>query len=294
MNNNETRTLWISVISALFAVFLLYSYTQEKSAELQKKFGAKQRVVVAIADINEMETVDETQIDIVEKPVDFIEPNAFTDIESVVGLIALAPVKKGEQILQTKLVKPGIMTGLSLQVSPSKRAIAIPVNEVNSVAKMIKPGDRIDLVAALDVGKGVNQHREVKTLMQDVVVLSTGMKVMNELPAMLERQGKDEWVKSLRDDMTFATITIEASPEESQDLIYILSTSPGSLFMTLRHPTDHTKKRMPESTIESLLGKVSQEMLNLQQRAPAAAPAPVPVPVPAPAPKKSNTPWKNL
>lgn len=294
MNNNETRTLWISVISALFAVFLLYSYTQEKSAELQKKFGAKQRVVVAIADINEMETVDETQIDIVEKPVDFIEPNAFTDIESVVGLIALAPVKKGEQILQTKLVKPGIMTGLSLQVSPSKRAIALPVNEVNSVAKMLKPGDRIDLIAALDVGKGVNQHREVKTLMQDVVVLSTGLKVMNELPAMLERQGKDEWVKSLRDDMSFTTVTIEASPEESQDLIYILSTSPGSLFMTLRHPTDHTKKRMPESTIESLLGKVSQEMLNLQQRAPAAAPAPVPVPVPAPAPKKSNTPWKNL
>jgi pilus assembly protein CpaB len=293
MNNNETRTLWISVISALFAVFLLYSYTQEKSAELQKKFGAKQRVVVAIADINEMETVDETQIDIVEKPVDFIEPNAFTDIESVVGLIALAPVKKGEQILQTKLVKPGVMTGLSLQVSPSKRAIALPVNEVNSVAKMIKPGDRIDLVAALDVGKGVQQHREVKTLMQDVVVLSTGMKVMNELPAMVERQGKDEWVKSLRDDMTFTTVTIEASPEESQDLIYILSTSPGSLFMTLRHPTDHTKKRMPESTIESLLGKVSTEMLNLQQRAPAAAPAPVPVPVPAPAPKKKG-PWKDL
>src|SRR5690606_39968 len=110
--------------------------------------------------------------------------------------------------------------------------------------------------------------------MQDVVVLSTGMRVMNELPAMIERQGKDEYVRSLRGDTNFTTITIEASPEESQDLVYILSTSPGSLFLTLRHPSDHTKKRMPESTIESLLGKVSTELL--QQRQPAAAPPPPP------------------
>jgi pilus assembly protein CpaB len=292
MNNNETRTLWISVGSALFAVFLLYSYTQEKSTELQKKFGVKKRVVIATQDIGEMQTVDETQLDIIEKPADFVEPNAFTDIENVVGMVALAPIRQGEQVLQTKVVKPGVVTGLSLQVSPSKRAIALPVSETNSVGRLFKPGDRIDIIAALDVGKGPAQHREVKTLMQDVVVLSTGLIVMNELPAMLEKQGKDNYIASLRDNTTFGHITIEASPEEAQDLIYILSTSPGSLFMTLRHPTDHTKKRMPEATIESLLGKVSQEMMNLQQRAPAAAPPP-PMPAPAPAPKP-KTPWKNL
>jgi pilus assembly protein CpaB len=292
MNNNETRTLWISVGSALFAVFLLYSYTQEKSTELQKKFGVKKRVVIATQDIGEMQTVDETQLDIIEKPADFVEPNAFTDIENVVGMVALAPIRQGEQVLQTKVVKPGVVTGLSLQVSPSKRAIALPVSETNSVGRLFKPGDRIDIIAALDVGKGPAQHREVKTLMQDVVVLSTGLIVMNELPAMLEKQGKDNYIASLRDNTTFGHITIESSPEEAQDLIYILSTSPGSLFMTLRHPTDHTKKRMPEATIESLLGKVSQEMMNLQQRAPAAAPPP-PMPAPAPAPKP-KTPWKNL
>ena len=57
MNSNETRTLWISVFAALGAVFLLYSYTQEKSDQLTKKFGAKQQVVVAKRDIQEMETV---------------------------------------------------------------------------------------------------------------------------------------------------------------------------------------------------------------------------------------------
>ncbi len=286
MNQNETRTLWISVGSALFAVFLLYSYTQDKSAELQKKFGAKQNVVVAIRDINEMETVDETMLKVEEKPMDFVEPGAFSDPEPAVGMIALAPIKMGEQVLQSKVIRPGPVTGLSLQVSPSKRALAVPVNETNAVAKLLNPGDRIDIIAALDVGKGVAQHREVKTLMQDVVVLSTGVRISNELPATLEKQGKDAWqVIPLRGDMNFATITIEASPEESQDLIYLLSTSPGSIFLTLRHPSDHTKKRFPESTIESLLGKVSQEMLNLQQRAPASPPPP---PAPPPKPKKKG------
>lgn len=290
MNQNETRTLWISVASALFAVFLLYSYTQEKSAELTKKFGAKQRVVVATQDINEMETVDETMLQIIEKPVDFIEPQAISDPELAVGMITLAPIRKDEQVLQSKLIKPGPVTGLSLQVSPTKRAVSIPINEVNGVAKLINPGDRIDIVAALDIGKGLNQHREVKTLMQDVTVLATGPRVVNELPVLYEKMGKEDFIKNLRGDLNFNTITVEVSPEESQDLIYLLSTAQGSIFLTLRHPSDHAKRRFPESSIDSLLGKVSQDMMNLQQRAPASPPPPPPPPE---KPKKKG-PWKNL
>ena len=278
MNQNETRTLTISLVSAIFAMFLLYSYTQEKSAELTKRFGAKQRVVVAIKDINEMETIDETMLTVEERPLDFIEPQAFTDPEDAVGLVALAPIKKKEQVLQSKVIKPSPVTGLSLQVSPSKRAIAIPVSETNSVAKLLNPGDRVDIVAALDVGKGPAQHREIKTLMQDVTILATGARVVNELPVLHEKQGKDEFLKNLRGDLNFSTVTVEASPEESQDLIFLLSTSPGSIFLTLRHPSDHSKKRFSEATIDTLLGKVSQEMLNLQQRAPASAPPPPPPP----------------
>lgn len=283
MNQNETRTFWISVGAALFAVFLLYSYTQEKSAQLTKKFGAKQRVVVASQDIQEMETIDETMLQVVERPTDFVEPQAISDPEVAVGQVTLAPIKKDEQILQNKIIKPGPVTGLSLQVAPSKRAVTLPIDEMRGVARLINPGDRIDVIAALDVGKGIAQHREVKTIMQDVVVLSAGLRVANELPVLYEKMGQSDFVKSLRDDRTFNSITVEASPEEAQDLIYILSTSPGALFLTLRHPSDHTKKRMTETNIDSLLGKISPEMMNMQQRAPATPPPP-----PKPAPKKKK------
>ena len=63
MNGNETRTLWISVGAALFAVFLLYSYTEQKSREVMDKYGKKSTVVMATRDINEMETIDITKLD---------------------------------------------------------------------------------------------------------------------------------------------------------------------------------------------------------------------------------------
>ncbi len=283
MNQNETRTLWISVFSALFAVFLLYSYTQEKSTSLMKQFGAKQRVVVATKDINEMETIDETMLTVVEKPVDFLQPTSISNPEDAVGQVALAPIKKDEQILESKIMRPGPVTGLALQVSPSKRAVAIPVDEMRGVAKLIKPGDRIDIIAALDVGKGADQRREVKTIMQDVVILATGLKVANELPRLFETSGSDTFIKNIRADTSFSTITVEVDPKEAQDLIYILSTSPGSIFLALRHPSDRSKDRLPVATVEGVLGKVNNNLINQQIRAPAQLP-----PAPAPKPKKKG------
>lgn len=294
MNQNETRTLWISVGAALFAVFLLYSYTQEKSAELTKKFGAKGQVVIARVDINEMETIDETMLEIRERPLDFIQPGAVNDPELAVGQVALAPIKKEEQILESKIMRPGPVTGLSLQVSPSKRAVTIPIDDMRGVGRLMKPGDRIDLIAALDVGQGAQQKREVKTIMQDVVILATGLRIANELPRLHERVGRDDYIKNLRSDTTFATITIEASPQEAQDLIFILSTSPGSLFATLRHPSDHTKRNMPVSTIESVLGKVNNNLLQEQVRQPAAAPRPAPPPPKEPPKPRRQGPFIDL
>lgn len=293
MNANETRTLWISVFAALGAVFLLYSYTQEKSDQLTKKFGAKQQVVVAKKDIREMETVTEDMLDIREMPVDFVQPKAIKTPDQAVGMVALAPIKADEQVLESKVIEPGPVTGLSLQVAPNKRAVTIPVDEIRGVAKLIRPGDRIDLVAALDIGKGPQQRREVKTLLEDVVVLATGLKIVNDLPRLFTKNGKEEFITNMREDTSFNTVTIEASPKEAQDLIYILSTSPGSLFMTLRHPSDHIKNQLAPATINSVLGRVDSPMLQqqLDSRMPASAP---PAPLAPPQKPKRKGPFIDI
>ncbi len=143
--NNESRTLWISIGAGLFAAFLLYSYSQEKKADYDKKFGTMKAVVVAAKNIEEMRTIDDTMLEVVQRPGDFIEPGALQDKELAVGQVAGKAIKKGEQILDSKLLLPGPETGISLQVAPSKRAVTLPVDEVRGVAKLIRPGDRVDI-----------------------------------------------------------------------------------------------------------------------------------------------------
>lgn len=253
MNQNETRTLWISVFAALFAVFLLYSYTQEKSDQLTKDFGTMTRVVVAKTDINEMQTIDETMLDIVDRPAKYVHADAVNNPELIVGKVALAPIKKEEILLESKILQPGPVTGLSLQVNPGKRALTIPVDDVRGVAKLIKPGDRVDILTAIDVGKGLNQKKEVRTLLQDVPILATGLRIANELPRVYERINNQDFVKNIRAETNFNNITVEVNPKQAQSLVYILATAPASIFLTLRHPSDvGPKTNLTTTTVDSL------------------------------------------
>lgn len=258
MGPNDTRNLWLSIGAGVFATFLLYSYSQEKKAEYDKRFGSTKRVVVAKEDIAEMQTIYDTMVETKELPADFIQPEAITVPDEIIGNVAAIPIRKGQMVLKNNLLTPGPDTGIALQVAPSKRAVAIPVDEVRAVAKMIRPGDRVDIYAAVDSGKGINQKREVFTMMSDVVVLATGVSVVNNIPRTFEMDssGKNLSQIALTGDTKYSTITVEATPKEAQDLFYILSTAPGNLFFALRNSSDRAMPpRMPSSTSDSVLGK---------------------------------------
>lgn len=257
MGGNETRTLWISIGVAMFAIFMLYSWSETQKTELAKKYGTTKRVIVAAADIAEMETIDESKLEIVDQPQDFIQPEAVTDVEGAVGQVAAVPIKKGEQLLQTKLLLPGPDTGLSMEVSPGKRAITLPIDDMRGVSKLLRPGDRIDIVAALDYGKGGDQRREVRTVLQDVVILATGLNVMNKIPRRFELDANGKTINRINLSATtnFTTITIEAKPEEVQQVVYMLATAPGSIFTTLRHPNDRLQAPVRTTVVEDILQK---------------------------------------
>jgi pilus assembly protein CpaB len=257
MGSSQSRTLWISVAAALFSIFLLYSWSQEQKNGIAKKFGATKRVVIAAVNIHEMATIDDSMLAYVDQPVDFIQPDAINEPELAVGQVAAVPIKKDEQILQTKLLSPGPDTGLSMEVSPGKRAITLPVDDMRGVSRLLRPGDRIDIVAALDYGKGADAHREVRTILQDVVVLATGVNIVNKIPRRFELDANGKTVNriNLSASVNFSTITIESKPEEVQQLVYILATSPGSLFTVLRHPNDRLQAPTRATTVEDVLGK---------------------------------------
>jgi len=145
------------------------------------------------------------------------------------------------------------------QVSPGKRAVTIAVNDDRANAKLIRPGDRVDIMAIVDSGKGINQKREVTVLMQDVVILATGVNIHNNLPRTIERDpsGKGLVMNTLTGDTKYSTITIEAKIEEAQDLIFLANTNSGSLYFLLRNPYDRKiVPRVPASSAEELQRRI--------------------------------------
>lgn len=261
MGPNESRNLWISLGAGIFATFMLYSYTQEKKAEMDKTLGEKVRVVVAKEDIRDMETVYDNMLEVKEKLKDEVEPDAFRDIGDVLGTVTAIPIKKGQTITKNKVLEPGPETGMAIQVSPGMRAVTIPIDETRANAKLIRPGDRVDIFAVVDSGKGANQIKQVVLYKENTVILATGVNVNNNLPRTIEKDasGKGLVQNTLTGDTKYNSLTIEVGAVEAQDLIALVSTNPGSLYFLLRNPHDKAlaKGRVPASTPESVLQKMS-------------------------------------
>lgn len=261
MGPNESRNLWISLGAGIFATFMLYSYTQEKKSEMDKTLGDKVRVVVAKEDVLDMETIFETKLEIKEKLKEEVEPDAFRDIGDVLGTVAAIPIKKGQTITKNKVLEPGPETGMAIQVAPGMRAVTIPVDETRANAKLIRPGDRVDIFAVVDTGSGANQKKQVILYKENVVILAAGLNVNNNLPRTIEKDasGKNFVQNTLTGDTKYNTLTVEAPAAEAQDLLALVSSNPGSLYFSLRNPNDKSlaKSRIPASTPESVLQKAT-------------------------------------
>lgn len=274
---NESKNLWISIFAGVFAAFMIYSYSQEQRKAIKEQLGQKKVVVIAKEDIPEMSTMYDSMMETKSIPTDFVPDGFYSNVQDIIGNVNAVPIKKGQPILKNHLYSPGADTGIALQVAPTKRAISIPIDEVRGISKLVRPGDRVDIFVALDVGKGVNMRRESFLLMQNTPVLATGVSIQNNIPRLIEYDstGKNAIQTSLTGDTKYSTITIEADLKEAQDLVYILSTSPGNIYLTLRNPTDTgLRTRLPSSTADSILARATEGTAQVQAPAPTVAPSP--------------------
>ncbi|OFZ52750.1 MAG: Flp pilus assembly protein CpaB [Bdellovibrionales bacterium RIFOXYC1_FULL_54_43] len=275
MNN---KALTLSLLMAILAVFFVQSYVSSIEEEAKKKFGTEILVVKAKKDIKEAETIDETALELARIPKRFKEPAAISfeqreedkevlrSMKRLTGAIAIVPIKKGEQITLNKITEPGVRTGLAPQVAPGRRAIAVPVTEISGVAKLVKPGDRVDLIAVIDTGLG-KEYRLSKTVLQDIVVLAVGRSVTNNVARVVETDmfgGKDR-IKSLAEDFSFNSVTVEVEPSQAQALALVLANGDNALTLSLRNNDDTDRVNVGATTIYDVLGPDAMHL----QRTPA-------------------------
>jgi pilus assembly protein CpaB len=233
---------------------MVYSFLESKEAQFIKEYGNSTPVVIAKVDIKELELIDDRKVKVRNIPESFIAPGAFTNVQDVFSTLATVPILKNEQITKPRVTYPGARTGLASQVSIGKRALSVRVNESQSVSKLIKPGDRVDVLTLIDYAGGRKDKLKIKTVLQNVYVLSTGLSVTNNIPLVGLKTDNEVKTMKLNNYTNFNSVTLELTPFEVQKMIYLIRAGSG-IYLSLRNNDDKKTEVISGTRIFDVLGE---------------------------------------
>lgn len=251
----NTRAFTLALIIAGLAMYMVFTYVESQKTSFVKMYGTESSVVVAKTDIQELELIDDSKVTVRSIPQSFLMPGHFKTIKDLENTIATVPILKGEQITKPRVTYPGAKTGLARQVSIGKRAFSLTVTEEQAVGKLIKPGDRVDVVAAIDYAGGMLSLKSVQTVLQDVLVLSTGRSITNSIPIIGIKTPRVIKKMNLSTYERYNTVTLELEPYQAQKLIFLMSNLNTRPFLTLRNNNDKRRPDPPPTSLFDVLGK---------------------------------------
>lgn len=250
--------LIIGVVLGLLAVFMTKVYMdQQRQSEREKakqelaRIQAHQAaVLVAKKDIPKGASIDETMLETKIFPEKYVQPQAVTSLDRIVGMITIAPISKEEQITLSKLsyAKGG---GLAEVTPIGKRAITISIDNISALAGMIKAGDYVDVLAMLPEtvqtleGKQSVQLTAI-SLFQNVLILAVGQETSATVKA--SRYKKEETAEK-RESSPLITLALE--PREASLIAYVQEV--GKIRLTLRSPADSNVGAMQPANWNTLL-----------------------------------------
>ena len=95
----NTRAFTLALVISLIAMFMVYTYMEDQKSALIKRYGTESSVVVAKSDINELDLIDESKIQVISVPQSFLQPGHFKSMKEVENTVATVPILKGEQLM---------------------------------------------------------------------------------------------------------------------------------------------------------------------------------------------------
>ena len=213
-------SLGVAFVVAIITSLLIYNYLHKSTRVVEVKLETLP-VATAVADIGWGTRITKEMI----KPVEFLKstvpPGCVSDCDSLVGRVAIFPIKANEPIFESRLAPTKIETGgVAAVVSQKKRAVAVKVDKIIGVSGFIHQGNRVDVLVTIATES--NSEPVTKTVLENILVLTVGQE--------LGQKGKEEKPSDVD------VITLEVTPEEGEKLA--LSANEGKLQLALRNFSD--------------------------------------------------------
>ncbi len=217
------------------AVGIMNSWVQGERRKLEaarrkllEDYRTPIEVVVASKDVHQGVLLDASHLATAAVPEKFAQPYAARSPRDVIGLVTIAPLAEGEQVLLNKVRRPEeVPTGTSLSsLTPEgKRAVTIGVDAVTGVGGFVRPGDNVDVLWNFQLPQVGGQQAQIVTLtlFQDIQVLAVGGQVVGGGGLQPESQQQQQ-----RD----YTVTLALDPQEISFLLF--AREQGRIQLSLR------------------------------------------------------------
>jgi pilus assembly protein CpaB len=208
-----TLIFYAALVVAVLATFGVYRVLE---ASKQSNRVATVPVVVAAKDIAEGVLIDRVGVVVAQWPAGTQPAGAYGTVDSVVGRVPRVVIFKGEALVPGRLAPEGTGAGLEVKITPGKRAYGIRVNDVATLAGMVQPNSRVDIMVVVD-DPNEGGTRTAKLFMSNMRVLAIGT------AAQRAEDGRP---------VNAGVASIEVTPEEAERLA--IATTTGQIQLVLR------------------------------------------------------------
>jgi len=275
-----TVIFYLALVVAVIATFGVYRVLEATKASSRI---ATVPVVVAAKDMPEGVKVDRMAVVVAQWPAGTQPAGAYTNVDSEAGRVTRVAVYKGEALVPGRLAPEGTGAGLEVKITPGKRAYGIRINDVASLAGMVQPNSRVDIMVVIDDPDNAGKST-AKLFMSNMRVLAIG--------AAPERAQDGRPISA-------GVASIEVTPEQAE--VLGIAAAKGALQLVLRGYGDPDSISTNGANASDVLTDIKRSRtVQLRERAPeprrtvqrSPAPAPVitapPPVVQAPPPKPAR------
>ena len=242
--------LAVAIGLGVLAFYLSNTAISNRMKQMEADYKASKEtmaVVVAAKNLAPGDIIDNNSASIREFPKEFLHESALTaaEFERIDGEALLVGVRAGEPLLPVYTVTRG-GAYFSGNVKEGRRALTIEVDELSSIAGMVRPGDRIDLIMTAkppqDLRSPNSGQAESYTfpLISGVEVLATGR----------AQRGTGGNIES------YSTVTLNVTPQEANSII--AAKTSAQVTAVLRSPKDSNPNPSVATSVTDVVAEVAR------------------------------------
>lgn len=247
---------WVAAcVSAIVAGLLTYSLLRPTVSLATAPAVATRSVVIAAVNIPLRRSITAEDLALRELPETMVPAGAAVSLEQVVGKMSTVNLFANEPILSQQMVTPDVVTQqVALSIPHGKILMAVPTHSSLISNSLVRPGDRIDLLATVQlepVGQqGGAPLAETVVLLQDLevhaIILPVLLDAKDQLPNQIDPTVQQEQGGVFHTaDENGQSLLLAIDVQDALTVRHVLDID-GLLDLALRAPDD-------ESTADSVV-----------------------------------------